>query len=110
MEQVQFLHWILDVCVNKEGVCFAVNVFDCNLEAVEALCFGCHYFGGNLLLRFSLMMPSEAAKNTRTWEMMWHSVLDSLSMRSISSVVQKEASTFFYIRHMSSWCMGKSTK
>jgi hypothetical protein len=38
-----------------------------------------------LLLRFSLAMPSEEAKNARTWEMKWHSVLDSLS-HSVRSV------------------------
>jgi hypothetical protein len=51
-----------------------------------------------LLLRFSLMIPLEAAKNARTWEMKCRLVSDSLTQsvrsaeRSISSVVQKEAS------------------
>ena len=48
MEQVQFLRWILDVCVDKEGVHFAVDIFDCNLEAIEASGFGCHDFGGKI--------------------------------------------------------------
>ncbi len=38
MEQMQFLCQILDICVNEEGV--AVDVFDCDLEAVEASVFG----------------------------------------------------------------------
>ncbi len=48
MEQVQFLLWILDVRVNEEGVHFAVDVFDCNLEAIEAAGFGCRDFGGEI--------------------------------------------------------------
>ena len=47
MEQVQFIFWILDVCVNEEGVSFAVDVFDCNLEAIEAAGFGCRDLGGD---------------------------------------------------------------
>ncbi len=48
MEQVQFLFWILDVCVDEEGVSFAVDVFDYNLEAIEAVGFGCRDFGGEI--------------------------------------------------------------
>jgi hypothetical protein len=48
VEQVQFLHCILDVSVNEEGLRFAVDVFDCNLEAIEASGFGCRYFGGKI--------------------------------------------------------------
>jgi hypothetical protein len=113
MEQVQFLCWILDVSVNEEGVRFAVDVFDCNLEAVEALGFGGSHFGGKIAAK--LMMPLAVGKN-QGWEMKWRLVLDSLfqSMRSakrlISSAVQKEASAFLYIRQMLAWCMGKSTK
>jgi hypothetical protein len=68
------------------------------------------------LLRFSLMMLPEAAKNARKWETKWRSLSDSLSqsamsaMRLISSAVQKDASAFLYICQMSAWCMGKSTK
>ena len=39
MKQVQFLFWVLDVRVNEEGVGCAVDVFNCNLEAVEAAGF-----------------------------------------------------------------------
>ena len=54
--------------------------------------------------RFSLTIPSEAAKNARTVEMKWRSL--SLSFcsqsfmswqRSISSAVQKDASAFLYM-------------
>jgi hypothetical protein len=48
VEQVQFLFWILDVCVDEEGVHFIVDVFDCNLEAIEAVGFGCCDFGGEI--------------------------------------------------------------
>ncbi len=48
MEQVQFLCWVLDVGVDDEGVCFAVDNFQNNLEAVEASSFGCHHFGGKI--------------------------------------------------------------
>ncbi len=48
MEQVQFLFWILDVRVNEEGVRSAVDVFDCNLEAIEAAGFGCRDFSGEI--------------------------------------------------------------
>jgi hypothetical protein len=36
------------VLVDKEGVPFAVDVFDCNLEAIEASGFGCCDFGGKI--------------------------------------------------------------
>ena len=41
-----------------------------------------------------------------------HSLTQSVrsAERSISSVVQKEASAFLYIREMLAWWMGKSTK
>ena len=42
---MQLLCWILDVCVNKKGVRLAVDVFNCDLEAVEASGFRCRYFG-----------------------------------------------------------------
>ena len=67
--------------------------------------------------RFSLTMPSEAAKNARTVEMKWRSL--SLSFcsqsfmswqRSISSAVQNEASAFLYMAQTSACSMGKSTK
>ncbi len=45
---MQFLFWILDVCVDEEGVRFAVDVLDCNLEAIEAPGFGGHDFGGEV--------------------------------------------------------------
>ena len=53
--------------------------------------------------RFSLTMPSLAAKKARTWEIKCRSleVRPSQSLRSaarsISSAVQKEASAFLYI-------------
>ncbi len=62
------------------------------------------------------MMPSEAAKNVRTWKTKWHSLADSLpqstmsAVRLISSAVQKDALAFLYIRQMLAWCMGKRTK
>ena len=95
-----------------------MDVFACNLEAIEALGFalGAVTSVVKLLLRFSLAILSEAAKNARTWEMKWRLVSDSLTQsersaeRSISSAVQKEASAFLFIRQMSAWWMGKSTK
>jgi hypothetical protein len=50
MEQVQLLCWILDVRVNKKGECLAVDVFDCDLEAVEASGFRCRYFGDKFVV------------------------------------------------------------
>jgi hypothetical protein len=43
-----FLFWVLDVRVNEEGVHFAMNVFDCDLEAIEAVGFGGRVFGGKV--------------------------------------------------------------
>jgi hypothetical protein len=60
-----------------------------------------------LLLKFSLTIPSETAKNTKTWEMKWHAVLENLTQsarfakRSTSSAVQKEALAFVYIHQTS---------
>ncbi len=48
VKQVCFLRGVFDVRVDEEGVHFAVDVFNCNLEAVEASCFGCYYFGGKV--------------------------------------------------------------
>ncbi len=45
---MQFFFWILDVRVNEEGVRFAVDVLDCNLEAIEAPGFGGRDFGGEV--------------------------------------------------------------
>ena len=59
------------------------------------------------------MMPSDAAKKARTWEMEWRALSVRrfqsvvLVLRSISSAVQNEALAFLYIRQMSSCWMGK---
>jgi len=45
---VQFLFWILDVRVDEEGVCFAMDVLDCDLEAIEPPGFGGRDFGGEV--------------------------------------------------------------
>ena len=45
---MQFLFWILDVRADEEGVHFAVDVFDCDLEAIEAPGFGGRDFGGEV--------------------------------------------------------------
>lgn len=55
--------------------------------------------------KFSLTIPSEAAKKAKMWLMKWRSLSESLTQsaisepRSISSAVQKEASAFLYISH-----------
>ena len=36
------------VSVDEEGVHFAVDVFHCNLESIEASSFGCRHFGGKI--------------------------------------------------------------
>ncbi len=69
-----------------------------------------------LPLRFLLTMPSEAAKNARTWDMKCCSDGESLSQsvmsleRSISLAVQKDALAFLYILQLSGFLMGKSMK
>ncbi len=61
-------------------------------------------------------MPSETAKNARTWDIKCCSDGESFSQsvmsleRSISLAVQKDASAFFYILQMLGCWMGKSTK
>ena len=42
---MQFLFWILDLRVDEEGVHFAVDVLDCDLEAIETPGFGGCDFG-----------------------------------------------------------------
>jgi hypothetical protein len=49
MKQVRSLLRVFDVCINEEGVRFAVVVFNCDLEAIETLCFGCCNFGGKVV-------------------------------------------------------------
>jgi len=39
---------ILDVRVDEEEVCFAVDVFDCDLDAIDAAGFGCCDFAGEI--------------------------------------------------------------
>lgn len=66
--------------------------------------------------KFSLTIPSLAAKKARTWEMkccsssfrasQWPRSLE----RSTSSAVQNEASAFLYICQMSWYWIGKTTK
>ena len=43
-----FFIWVLNVRVDKEGVCFAVDVLNCNLEAIETSCFGDRDFSGEV--------------------------------------------------------------
>ncbi len=45
---MQFLFWILDVRIDEEGVRFAVDVLDCDLEAIEAPGFRGRDFGGEV--------------------------------------------------------------
>jgi hypothetical protein len=45
---VQFLFWILDVCVDEERYHFAVGVFNCDVEAIEAAGFMCRYVSGEI--------------------------------------------------------------
>lgn len=65
--------------------------------------------------RFSLTIPSLAAKNAKTWEIKWRSSSFKASQwvksleRSTSSAVQKEASAFLYICQISWYWMGKIT-
>jgi hypothetical protein len=72
-----------------------VVVFHRDLEAIEALSFGCRLFGGKLLLRFLLTMPSEIeCKNMGDKvELLADSLSQSVmsAMRLISSAVQKDA-------------------
>jgi hypothetical protein len=49
VKQVRSLHRVFDVCVNEKGVRFAVDVFNCYLEAIETSCFGCCNFGGKVV-------------------------------------------------------------
>lgn len=39
VEKICALFLLLDVCVDKQGVCFRVDVLHHDLEAVEAACF-----------------------------------------------------------------------
>ena len=83
-----------------------MDVLDSNLKAVEAAGFRRCDFVAKLLLRFSLTMPSDAAKKARTCEMKWRllSVRRSQSvvsvLRSISLAVQNEASACLYIHQI----------
>merc|ERR1719375_2986671 len=60
-------------------------------------------------------MPSDAAKNARTFLMKYCSFVDKLSQsfvscdRSISSAVQKDASCFLYISQTAGYCIGNIT-
>ena len=66
--------------------------------------------------KFSLTMPSLAAKKANTWETKCFSSSLSCSQwvrsfeRSTSSAVQKDASAFLYICQMSWYWMGNTTK
>ncbi len=107
------LHRVFDLCINEEGVCFAEDVFNCNLGAVETLCFGCCNFGGKVVTQVLVNNAVRGSKEPSTWEMKWCSLSVSLfqsamsAVRSISSAVQKDAWAFLYIFQMSAWHMGK---
>ncbi len=107
---------VLDIRVDEERVPLAVNVFDGNLEAIAASGSSDVTSVAKLLRRFSLTMPSEAAKKARTCRMKCCSVVKSLSQsvalaaRSISSAVQMDASEFLYILQMSLCWMEKRMK
>ncbi len=91
-----------------------MDVLGGNLKAVEAL--GFRRCDAKLLLRFSLTMPSDAAKKARACEMKWRSLsvrrFQSVVsvLRLISSAVQNEASACLYKLQMLSCWMGKRTK
>jgi hypothetical protein len=110
---VHLLRGVFDVHVDEEQVCLAVDVFDGNLEAVEASGVTSVV---KLLLKFLLTMPSEAAKKARTCRMKCCSVVETLfqsvasAARSISSAVEKEALAFLYILQMLLCWMGNRTK
>ncbi len=65
MKQAQFLFWILDVRVNEEGVHFAVDVFDCNLEAIEAPGFGGRDFGDEVAAQVLIDDPIRGSKECK---------------------------------------------
>ena len=86
---------------------FCCGCFNCNLEAVEAAGFRCPDFGGvKLLLKFSLKILLEAAKNARMWEMQWRSVL-----RDGQSLLPSRTKVCFFV-HLTnvSVVYGESTK
>ena len=84
IEQLVSFLPVLDISVNEKAVHLAVNVFDGDLKAVEApglrpqACM-------NLSTRFSLTIPSDAAKNARTWEMKYFSSSFNFSFQSFKS-------------------------
>jgi len=143
-EEVVALLVVLDVGVNEQGVDLGVDVLNGDLKPVEAsvvlvlvlvlnqvsqrerkkrerrrksdLASGIWTSWLNFSTKFSLTMPSEAAKKARTCETKCFSSLESFSQsawsleRSTSSAVQNEASAFLYICHTSWYWMGNSTK
>jgi len=59
---MHLLFLILNVGVNEQRVGFTVDTFHCNLESIKESRL-------TLLARFSLTIPSDAAKNANTYEM-----------------------------------------
>ena len=80
-----------------------MDVFDGDLQSIKTTGFSELNFLIEPKARFSLTMPSLAAKKARTWEIKCFSFLSSFSQsvrslaRSISSAVQKTAICFLYI-------------
>ncbi len=93
-----------------------MDVFHRNLEAVEALSFGCRHFAGKIAAQVLVDNDIGGSEEHKNMGDKWHSLADSLSqsamsaVRLISSAVQKDALAFLYILQMSAWFMGKSTK
>ena len=56
---------IFDVHVDQEQVCFAVDVFDGNLEAVEASGFRQHDFGGKVAAEIYVDNAVRCRKNNK---------------------------------------------
>jgi hypothetical protein len=78
VEEVFTMSGVLDVRVD-EGVCPGVDVLHRDLKAMEVVRFTMAWISFEKhSTRFSLTIPSEVAKNTRTCETKWRSLLLSL--------------------------------
>ena len=92
-----------------------MNVFDYNLEAIEAAGFRHSYFGGKVAAQIFTDNAVRGCKEGKDVGDKKAFSLDRLfqsarsANRSISSVVQKDASAFLYILQRSAFWIGKRT-
>merc|ERR1712142_716561 len=98
IKQFFFLSIVSDVRINQQTVHFAVNIFNCYLESIEATSLGNLNF---LHKSFNKIFINNAIRSSKEGQ--------NMRDKSTSSAVQKLASAFLYICQMALYWIGRIT-